>query len=264
MAAVVKEKLPPALKPNKDTVSEDVPDTTDDDKCPFSTSTSNRCDYNTKYRSFDGSCNNLDNPLWGRANMPLRRLLHPNYADGTVARAYLGERILKPTAKNVIIVLYFCTNLLHSGLYLDICFIQAYIPTANKTDQGNILIMSYYDVINLFMTTYCHRITDSLWRSTVSLASHYLLNPAHASHGGVSYFAYFVCVCACLCVCLWTRYLKKYLNNQIHFWWEPSLWPREETIRLWKKSPRGKGGPGCVCLNLALTIRDRRKLFEWL
>ncbi len=28
---------------------------------------------------------------------------------------------------------------------------------------------------------------------------HALLNPAHALHGGVSYFA-FVCVCVCVCV----------------------------------------------------------------
>ncbi len=44
------------------------------------------------------------------------------------------------------------------------------------------------------------------------------LNPAHASHGGVSYFAF-----VCVRVCLWTRYLKKYLTNQLNFWWEPSL-----------------------------------------
>ncbi len=48
-----------------------------------------------------------------------------------------------------------------------------------------------------------------------------LLNPAHALHGGVSYFA-FVCVCVCVCVCVracvracvrvcsLTNYLKKY------------------------------------------------------
>ncbi len=65
------------------------------------------------------------------------------------------------------------------------------------------------------------------------------LNTAHALHGGVSDFAF---VCVCLCVCLWTRYLKKYWTNKLHFWWEPSLWPREETIRFWKISPRVKGG----------------------
>ncbi len=42
------------------------------------------------------------------------------------------------------------------------------------------------------------------------------LNPAHALHGGVSYFA-FVCVCVCLCVCPLTKYLKKYRTYQLHF-----------------------------------------------
>ncbi len=46
-----------------------------------------------------------------------------------------------------------------------------------------------------------------------------LLNPAHALHGGVSYFA-FVCVCLCVClsVCPLTKYLKKYLTDQLYFW----------------------------------------------
>lgn len=36
----------------------------------------------TPYRSFDGSCNNLVNPVWGTPNTPYNRLLSPNYADG--------------------------------------------------------------------------------------------------------------------------------------------------------------------------------------
>ena len=32
-----------------------------------------------------------------------------------------------------------------------------------------------------------------------------------------------VSVCVCLSVCLLTIYLKNYLSNQLHFWWEPSV-----------------------------------------
>ncbi|XP_057663235.1 peroxidase isoform X1 [Diorhabda carinulata] len=37
---------------------------------------------NTRYRSFDGSCNNLINPVWGTPNTPYTRLLPHNYGDG--------------------------------------------------------------------------------------------------------------------------------------------------------------------------------------
>jgi hypothetical protein len=40
------------------------------------------CFADAHYRTFDGACNNLINPWWGSANVPFRRLLKANYADG--------------------------------------------------------------------------------------------------------------------------------------------------------------------------------------
>ena len=36
----------------------------------------------SKYRSQDGTCNNLKHPMWGRADIALTRLLQPDYEDG--------------------------------------------------------------------------------------------------------------------------------------------------------------------------------------
>ncbi|XP_068081797.1 peroxidase isoform X2 [Anabrus simplex] len=36
----------------------------------------------TRYRRYDGTCNNLQHPTWGAAKVAFRRLLPPNYADG--------------------------------------------------------------------------------------------------------------------------------------------------------------------------------------
>ncbi|CBY30779.1 unnamed protein product [Oikopleura dioica] len=40
----------------------------------------NMC-FHKKFRSIDGTCNNLDNPLWGSATTPLKRLLIPIYEN---------------------------------------------------------------------------------------------------------------------------------------------------------------------------------------
>ncbi|KFB34769.1 AGAP010735-PA-like protein [Anopheles sinensis] len=40
------------------------------------------CDATTPYRTFDGSCNNLQNPTWGKANTPFGRLIKADYGDG--------------------------------------------------------------------------------------------------------------------------------------------------------------------------------------
>lgn len=40
------------------------------------------CDPNAVYRTMNGSCNNLDNPLWGSSMTPYLRLSEGVYSDG--------------------------------------------------------------------------------------------------------------------------------------------------------------------------------------
>ena len=44
-----------------------------------------RCDGRSVYRNVTGTCNNLDNPFWGAANIGMRRYLAPEYADNSSA-----------------------------------------------------------------------------------------------------------------------------------------------------------------------------------
>jgi hypothetical protein len=49
--------------------------------CPFNPNLI--CNASSKYRSFDGTCNNLRNPLYGAANTPYKRFIaSPKYGDG--------------------------------------------------------------------------------------------------------------------------------------------------------------------------------------
>jgi len=41
-----------------------------------------KCDPDERYRTIAGSCNNVENPLWGVAGAQLVRLLPPDYSDG--------------------------------------------------------------------------------------------------------------------------------------------------------------------------------------
>ena len=48
-------------------------------QCPFSIV---KCSSSTKYQSFDGTCNNLQQPLYGSLETPHKRILNPVYDDG--------------------------------------------------------------------------------------------------------------------------------------------------------------------------------------
>lgn len=52
------------------------------------------CDENAKYRTINGSCNNLLNPLWGSTVTPYVRLVQANYEDGTLTEALKCVNIL--------------------------------------------------------------------------------------------------------------------------------------------------------------------------
>ncbi|KAL1122728.1 hypothetical protein AAG570_003055 [Ranatra chinensis] len=57
------------------------------DTCPRVSS----CPPNTKYRTQDGSCNNLRNPHWGQAGTALQRILPPKYNDGVNSPRVRGD-----------------------------------------------------------------------------------------------------------------------------------------------------------------------------
>ncbi|XP_043667765.1 peroxidase-like isoform X2 [Vespula pensylvanica] len=59
------------------------------DKCMASHVAS--CNSKMKYRTIDGSCNNIDNPSWGRAMTAYTRILFPQYFDGIQEPRNMGQ-----------------------------------------------------------------------------------------------------------------------------------------------------------------------------
>lgn len=49
------------------------------------------CDPRSKYRSIDGSCNNVENPRWGSAMTAYTRILFPQYFDGIQEPRHIGQ-----------------------------------------------------------------------------------------------------------------------------------------------------------------------------
>ncbi|XP_032681178.1 peroxidase-like [Odontomachus brunneus] len=58
------------------------------------------CRY-SRYRSYDGSCNNLQNPTWGLANTRYGRLIRPRYSDGIRAPSKSVTGANLPSARTV-------------------------------------------------------------------------------------------------------------------------------------------------------------------
>jgi hypothetical protein len=48
--------------------------------CPYNINP--KCNSKAKYRTADGTCNNLKNPLWGKSQTPFERFVSPFYEDG--------------------------------------------------------------------------------------------------------------------------------------------------------------------------------------
>lgn len=42
------------------------------------------CDSTVKYRTINGSCNNLLFPIWGQSNSANTRIIQADYSDGTI------------------------------------------------------------------------------------------------------------------------------------------------------------------------------------
>ena len=75
------ERMPPLLSPYRISILPDQSASIPPPRvCPYPRDVT--CDAAAIYRTFDGSCNNFDNPLWGSVLQPLIRFLHADYADG--------------------------------------------------------------------------------------------------------------------------------------------------------------------------------------
>ncbi|XP_076294511.1 peroxidase isoform X2 [Lasioglossum baleicum] len=64
------------------------------------------CNSEDKYRSIDGSCNNIENPTWGSAMTAYNRILFPQYFDGIQEPRHMGQaRKPLPGARSVSVAL---------------------------------------------------------------------------------------------------------------------------------------------------------------
>lgn len=68
------------------------------------------CSSRYRYRTLDGSCNNLKNPFWGASHQPFRRLLPAEYEDGLSMPKPAFPKGIIPPARQVSICMQNATN----------------------------------------------------------------------------------------------------------------------------------------------------------
>jgi hypothetical protein len=69
-----------------------------EEQCPFPKLS---CNPNDRYASIDGTCNNLNRPLFGRSNTPFKRYLSPAYEDqlnSARSKSATGRNLPNPRA----------------------------------------------------------------------------------------------------------------------------------------------------------------------
>ncbi|XP_025202646.1 peroxidase-like [Melanaphis sacchari] len=64
------------------------------------------CDAHAKYRTINGSCNNLQNPNWGAALTPFYRYMNPEFSDGISAFRVQSDGSPLPNARNLTLTLF--------------------------------------------------------------------------------------------------------------------------------------------------------------
>lgn len=66
-----------------------------------------KCDPYAKYRSINGSCNNLKIPTWGASNTSFLRMLNANYSDGKIIILLKTKAHITKTVKPINIEIFF-------------------------------------------------------------------------------------------------------------------------------------------------------------
>jgi hypothetical protein len=105
------------------------------------------CDSSSKYRTNDGTCNNLNNPFFGASNTPYIRLLPPSYDDGVNSPRKLGlsgKNLPNPRSVSLAVSLPTSTQRLAKNslghLYATFGQFLAHDITGTSATTGNYLL----------------------------------------------------------------------------------------------------------------------------